>query len=113
MYMCIYLHTIHQQVRDLISWMHDMITLFSVDEQAKSVSQAENMITRHNEHKVMFIHSTELFVWVIIHVQVQFGSNCTSNSRVIARGEAEYNLTIMCTIITELQVNICDCLLIT
>jgi len=29
-----------------------MITLFTVDEQAKSVSQAESMIGKHNEHKV-------------------------------------------------------------
>lgn len=29
-----------------------MIALFTVDEQAKSVSQAESMIAKHNEHKV-------------------------------------------------------------
>ncbi|XP_065894234.1 spectrin beta chain, non-erythrocytic 1-like isoform X3 [Dysidea avara] len=38
-------------VRDLVSWMHDMVMLFTVDEQAKSVSQAEGMIGKHNEHK--------------------------------------------------------------
>ena len=29
-----------------------MVMLFTVDEQAKSVSQAEGMIGKHNEHKV-------------------------------------------------------------
>ena len=29
-----------------------MVTMFTVDEQAKSVSQAEEMIAKHNEHKV-------------------------------------------------------------
>ena len=32
--------------------MHDMIMLFTVDEQAKSVSQAEGMIGKHSELKV-------------------------------------------------------------
>ena len=32
-----------------------LIALFMVDEQAKSVSQAESMITKHNEHKVRHI----------------------------------------------------------
>ena len=32
-----------------------MIALFTVDEQAKSVSQAENMITKHNEYKVLML----------------------------------------------------------
>ena len=32
-----------------------MVALFTVDEQAKSVSQAESMITKHNEHKVRHI----------------------------------------------------------
>ena len=36
----------------------------------------------------------------------------TSNSQVIARGEAECNLTVTCTIILKLHENACDCLLI-
>ena len=43
---------------------------------------------------------------------MQFENNCTSNSQVIARGEAECNLTVTCTIILELHENVCGCLLI-
>lgn len=66
--MHISLHT--EQVRDLISWMHDMITLFTVDEQAKSVSQAESMIAKHNEHKVIACKHLLLYV-ICVHAYVQ------------------------------------------
>ena len=51
-----------EQVRDLISWMHDMIALFTVDEQAKSVSQAESMIAKHNEHKVIIFYNFNTYM---------------------------------------------------
>ena len=57
------LHTV--KVRDLISWMHDMITLFTVDEQAKNVSQAESMIAKHNEHKVIICEHLLLCVFCV------------------------------------------------
>ena len=31
------------------------------------------------------------YVEIITRIRVQFGNNCTSNSRVIVRGEAEFN----------------------
>ena len=43
---------------------------------------------------------------------MQFKNNFTSNSQIIARGKAECNLTLTCTIILELHENACDCLLI-
>ena len=60
-----YIYMYIEQVRDLISWMHDMIALFTVDEQAKSVSQAESMIAKHNEHKVI-IMITSIHTWFSI-----------------------------------------------
>ena len=46
----------------------------------------------------------ERFVWVITCIWVQLKNNCTSNSQVIAQGEAKCNLTATST-------NACDCLL--
>jgi len=43
-----------------------MIALFTVDEQAKSVSQAESMIAKHNEHKVCCKAVSTLYVCVIV-----------------------------------------------
>ena len=50
-------------MRDFISWMHDIITLFTVDEQANSMSQSESMIAKHNEHKVIIL----IGIILIIH----------------------------------------------
>jgi len=50
--------------------MHDMIMLFTVDEQAKSVSQAEGMIGKHSELKV----SNNLYVF---WVDVCWQTDCT------------------------------------
>ena len=48
--------------------MHDMIMLFMVDEQAKSVSQAEGMISKHSELKV----SNSLYMF-LVDVCIKFG----------------------------------------
>lgn len=39
------------QVRDLVSWMHDMEETICSEEPARSVSGAEALISKHNEHK--------------------------------------------------------------
>ncbi len=39
------------QVRELITWMHDMGALISTREPVQSVSGAEALQAKHNEHK--------------------------------------------------------------
>ena len=39
------------QVRDLVSWMHNAEEMISDEEPARSVSEAEALISRHSEHK--------------------------------------------------------------
>ena len=41
----------YTQVRDLVSWMHDMEETICSEEPARSVSGAEALISKHNEHK--------------------------------------------------------------
>ena len=40
------------QVRDNVSWMHDMEAVIESDEPAKSVSGAEEQLGRHEQHRV-------------------------------------------------------------
>ena len=42
----------YAQVRDNISWMHDMEAVIESDEPAKSVSGAEEQLGRHEQHRV-------------------------------------------------------------
>ncbi len=44
-------HTCNNQVRDMVSWMHDMRAMLSTDEPARSVTDAEALQGRHNELK--------------------------------------------------------------
>lgn len=39
------------QVLELVSWMHDMEETICSEEPARSVSGAEALISKHNEHK--------------------------------------------------------------
>ena len=39
------------QVRDLVSWIHDMGALISTDETVRSVSGAEGLLAKHSEYK--------------------------------------------------------------
>ena len=45
-------HLVCMQVRDNVSWMHDMEAVIESDEPAKSVSGAEEQLGRHEQHRV-------------------------------------------------------------
>ena len=46
------MHPVCMQVRDNVSWMHDMEAVIESDEPAKSVSGAEEQLGRHEQHRV-------------------------------------------------------------
>ena len=38
-------------MRDLVSWMRDMCALLLTEEPARSVTEVEGLLTKHNEHR--------------------------------------------------------------
>lgn len=79
------------EVRDLVSWMHDMGALISTEEPARSVSGAEALLAKHNEHKAE-VEAREDSVAQVTKVgkrQIQQGHYASAEVRVCIGLEVE------------------------